>query len=48
MAGANKDYNETKQTYKNLLDYSALHKTIYLPTHDENAGQRLTNKSFLV
>jgi glyoxylase-like metal-dependent hydrolase (beta-lactamase superfamily II) len=48
MAGANTDYNKTKQTYKNFLDYAALRRTIYLPTHDENAGQRLANKSFLV
>jgi hypothetical protein len=48
MAGANTDYNKTKQTYKNFLDYATLRRTIYLPTHDENAGQRLANKSFLV
>jgi hypothetical protein len=48
MAGANTDYNKTKQTYKNFLDYAALRRTIYLPTHDEHAGQRLANKSFLV
>ena len=48
MAGANTDYTKTKQTYKNFLDYAALRKTIYLPTHDGDAGKRLANKSFLV
>jgi len=48
MAGANTDYNKTRQTYKNLLDYATLRRTIYLPTHDEDAGKRLANKSFLV
>lgn len=48
MAGANTDYKKTKQTYKNLLEYATLRKTIYLPTHDENAGERLANRKFLV
>ncbi len=48
LAGANADYNLTKQTYKNLLEYAIIRKTIYLPTHDEKAGQRLENKEFLV
>jgi N-acyl homoserine lactone hydrolase len=48
LAGVNADYKKTKQTYKNLLDYAANRKTIYLPTHDENAGQRLANKVFLI
>lgn len=48
LAGANVNYEQTKQTYKNFLDYATKIKTIYLPTHDENTGQRLANKSFLV
>lgn len=48
LAGVNADYKKSKQTYKSLLDYAANHKTIYLPTHDENSGQRLANKEFLV
>ena len=48
MAGANTDYNKTKQTYKNFLDYASIRKTIYLPTHDEDAGRRLENKTFLI
>ena len=31
-------------TYKNIVDYSKIRETIYLPTHDENAGQRLSKK----
>lgn len=48
LAGVNADYKKTKQTYKNLIDYATKRKTVYLPTHDENAGQRLANKEFLV
>ena len=48
LAGANVDYKETRQTYKNFLDYAAKRKTIYLPTHDENAGERLATRKFLV
>jgi glyoxylase-like metal-dependent hydrolase (beta-lactamase superfamily II) len=48
LAGVNADFKKSKQTYKSLLDYATTHKTIYLPTHDENAGQRLLNKEFLV
>jgi glyoxylase-like metal-dependent hydrolase (beta-lactamase superfamily II) len=48
LAGVNADYKKTRQTYKNLIDYATKRKTIYLPTHDENAGQRLANKEFLV
>jgi len=48
LAGINADYSKSKQTYKNLMDYASLHKTVYLPTHDGNAGNRLRNKSYLV
>jgi N-acyl homoserine lactone hydrolase len=48
LAGINADYANSKKTYKSLMDYASLHKTIYLPTHDGNAGNRLKNKSFLV
>lgn len=47
LAGVNADYKLTAKTYENILDYSRLRKTIYLPTHDENAGQRLVNNTFL-
>jgi hypothetical protein len=29
------------------FDYASSHKTIYLPMHDGNAGNRLQHKSFL-
>ncbi len=48
LAGVNSDYRKSKETYKNLLSYATTRKTIYLPTHDENAGTRLVNKCFLV
>ncbi len=48
LAGANVDYKQTTQTYKNFIDYATKRKTIYLPTHDENAGERLANRSFLI
>jgi glyoxylase-like metal-dependent hydrolase (beta-lactamase superfamily II) len=48
LAGISADYKKSKQTYKQIIDYSTHHQTIYLPSHDPNAGQRLTNKVFLV
>jgi N-acyl homoserine lactone hydrolase len=48
LAGINADYTRSKKTYKNLMDYASNHKTIYLPTHDGNAGNRLKNKSYLI
>ncbi len=48
LPGANTDYLKTAETYKNILAYARLRKTVYLPTHDANSGQRLVRKSFLV
>lgn len=48
LPGANTDYIKTAETYKKLLAYGKLRKSIYLPTHDANSGQRLLNKSFLI
>jgi N-acyl homoserine lactone hydrolase len=47
LAGVNADYAKSGRTYKNLMDYAGAYKTIYLPSHDGNAGNRLINKSFL-
>ena len=47
MAGVNKDFRKTKETYKKLLLYASLHPTIYLPTHDGNSGNRLLYKTLL-
>lgn len=48
LAGVNADFKKSRETYYNLLDYAANRKTIYLPTHDENAAQRLRDKLFLL
>jgi glyoxylase-like metal-dependent hydrolase (beta-lactamase superfamily II) len=48
LPGANTDYHQTARTYQKLLAYAGLRKTIYLPTHDADSGQRLLNKSFLI
>jgi len=48
LAGVNADFKKTKETYKKLMGYATNRKTIYLPSHDETAGQRLSNKEFLV
>ncbi len=48
LAGVNADFKKTKETYKKLIGYATNRKTIYLPSHDEIAGQRLSNKEFLV
>jgi N-acyl homoserine lactone hydrolase len=48
IAGVNVNYKASKQTYKNLIDYATQYKTIYLPTHDAEAGKRLADKVFLV
>lgn len=47
LAGVNADYRLTVKTYKNIINYSRLRKTIYLLTHDEDAGRRLVNNTFL-
>jgi N-acyl homoserine lactone hydrolase len=47
IAGVNKDFIQTKETYKKLLHYSSLRPTVYLPSHDINSGTRLLNKTLL-
>lgn len=47
LAGVNADYSKSRKTYINLKNYASAHKTIYLPSHDGNAGNRLLNKAFL-
>ena len=48
LAGISSDYKKSRQTYKQLIDYATRRKTIYLPSHDPNAGIRLNNKVTLV
>jgi len=47
LAGVHVNYKKTGHTYRNLLQYAAARKSIYLPTHDEDSGKRLIEKSFL-
>lgn len=47
LAGVNADYRKSRETYTSLLAYAAGHKSIYLPSHDENAALRLEGRIFL-
>ncbi len=47
LAGVNGDFAQSKATYANLLAYAALKPTLYLPTHDADAGTRLRDRVFL-
>lgn len=46
-AGAHQDFKLAKSTYDNIKRYAATNKTIYLPSHDNDASLRLANNSFL-
>lgn len=46
LAGVNTDYRKSRETYASLLTYANRHKTIYLPSHDGNAGLRLEQRMF--
>jgi glyoxylase-like metal-dependent hydrolase (beta-lactamase superfamily II) len=48
LAGANQDYRQTKVTYDKLLAYAKQKNTLYLPSHDETAGQRLLQRELLI
>lgn len=48
LAGVNADYGESRKTYASVLSYAARQKTIYLPSHDKNSGQRLADRTFLI
>jgi AraC-like DNA-binding protein len=47
LAGVNKDFEESLETYHKIRAYAAAHPTIYLPTHDANSGSRLAGRIFL-
>jgi len=47
VAGVNKDFVKTRETYKKFINYASLRPTIYLPSHDGNSGVRLLNKTLL-
>jgi len=47
LAGVHANLHQAKETYRKILAYAAQRNTIYLPTHDEQAGIRLQNKILL-
>ena len=47
FAGSNIDYNESLETYNVIKQYALKYPTIYLPSHDENSGNRLLKKETL-
>ena len=44
IAGVNKDFAQTRETYKKFIRYASMFPTVYLPSHDINSGTRLLNK----
>lgn len=48
LAGVNTSYPDSRKTYNKLNAYADQRKSIYLPTHDQMAGQRLRNCELLV
>ncbi|MBU3026048.1 N-acyl homoserine lactonase family protein [Zobellia galactanivorans] len=47
LPGINVSYKETKNTYEKIKTYAKYNKLIFLPSHDIDSGQRLTNKTEL-
>jgi len=47
FAGSNVDYVQTQKTYRTILQYAEKYPLIYLPSHDENSGNRLVGRKFL-
>jgi glyoxylase-like metal-dependent hydrolase (beta-lactamase superfamily II) len=48
IAGANASYKKTRETYSRLIKHAGNRKTIYLPSHDAEAGERLKNTLFMI
>ncbi|MDP4265432.1 MAG: N-acyl homoserine lactonase family protein [Bacteroidota bacterium] len=48
FAGANIDIAQTQRTYHTILRYAEKYPLIYLPSHDENSGNRLVNREYLI
>ncbi len=44
FAGANIDFKKSQDTYNTIKKYASKYPTIYLPSHDDNSGNRLFNK----
>jgi N-acyl homoserine lactone hydrolase len=47
FGGANIDFIQSQKTYDHILGYSKKYPLIYLPSHDENAANRLTGKEYI-
>jgi N-acyl homoserine lactone hydrolase len=48
FAGSNIDFAQTQKTYSNILGYAKKYPLIYLPSHDENSGNRLVAREYLI
>jgi glyoxylase-like metal-dependent hydrolase (beta-lactamase superfamily II) len=48
FAGSNVDFAQSQNTYRNILAYAKKHPLVYLPSHDENSGNRLVRREFLL
>ncbi len=48
FGGANVDFVATQKTYNNIISYAKKYPLIYLPSHDENSGNRLVNREYLI
>lgn len=47
LPGINVNYKKSRNTYKNIMAYAQQRDLIFLPSHDINAGRRLSEKKFL-
>ncbi len=48
FAGSNVDIVQTQKTYSNILRYAEKYPVVYLPSHDENSGNRLVTREYLI
>jgi len=48
FGGANIDFVQSQNTYRNILQYAEKNPVIYLPSHDENSAKRLVNRECLI
>jgi len=48
FGGSNIDFVQSQKTYNNILRYAEKNPVIYLPSHDENSGNRLISKECLM
>ncbi|GHN01973.1 N-acyl homoserine lactonase family protein [Cytophagales bacterium WSM2-2] len=46
-AGSNIDFVQSQKTYDKIKQYAKRHSLIYLPSHDENSGNRLVRREHL-